>query len=71
MEVKEVFSYIAPLFVRLRGVQSPATECIGAYENRAFSSFYYESNPTGLAVPGHSEKERGFQRANLRALRSP
>jgi hypothetical protein len=39
MEVKEVFSYISSLFVRLRGMQTPAKECIGAYENRAFSSF--------------------------------
>jgi hypothetical protein len=60
MEVKEVFSYISPLFVRLRGMQTPATECIGAYENRAFSSFNCESNSTGLAVPGYAEKERGF-----------
>jgi hypothetical protein len=52
MEVKEVFSYISPLFVRLRGMQIPVMKCIGAYEDRAFSSFNYESNPIGLAVPG-------------------
>jgi hypothetical protein len=39
MEAKEVFSLISSLFVRLRGMQTPAKECIGAYGNRAFSSF--------------------------------
>jgi len=29
----------------------------GAYEKRAFSSFNYESNPTGFAVPVSQEKE--------------
>jgi len=32
-------------------MQIPSTKCIGAYEDRAFSSFNYESNPTGLVVP--------------------
>jgi len=61
MEVKEVFSYICPLFVRLRGMQTPAKECIGAYEKRASSSFSYESNPTGLAVPDTPKKSGDFQ----------
>jgi hypothetical protein len=69
MEVKEVFSYISPLFVRLRGMRTPAKEFIGAYENRApLPLLNYESNPACLAVPRRDEKERGFQRANFRAF---
>jgi len=60
MEVKEVFSYISPLFVHLRGMQAPAGACIGAYEKRAFSSFNYESNPTAFAVPVREKKRRAL-----------
>jgi hypothetical protein len=35
---------------------TPAKECMGAYEKRASSSFDYESNPTGFAVPVRDEK---------------
>jgi len=38
---------------------------MGAYEKRASSSFDYESNPTGLAVPVRDEKESDSQRSNL------
>jgi len=37
-------------------MQIPARNCTGAYEKRASSSFKYESNPTGFAVPVRYEK---------------
>jgi hypothetical protein len=39
-------------------MQIPARNCTGGYEKRASSSFKYESNPTGFAVPVRYEKER-------------
>ena len=38
-------------------MHTPARSCTGAYEKRASSSFNYESNPTGFAVPVRNEKE--------------
>jgi hypothetical protein len=71
MEVKEVFSYNSPFFVRLRGMQTPATECIGAYETRAFSSLIINRIRPASRFPDTPKKSGDFQRDNLRALRSP
>ena len=71
MEVKEVFSYNSPLFVRLRGMQTPATECIGADENCASSSFIMNRIGPASRFPDTPKKSGDFQRDNLRALRSP
>jgi hypothetical protein len=71
MEVKEVFSYISPLFVRLRGMQTPVTERIGAYEDRAFSSFIMNRIRPVPRFPDMPKKSGDFQRDNLTALRSP
>ena len=62
MEVKEVFSYISPLFVRLRRMQTPAKDCIGTYENRASSPFIMNRIRPGFAVPSATKKSGSFQR---------
>jgi hypothetical protein len=63
MEVKAVFSYISSFFVRLRGMETPA-RIAPAHEKRASSSFNYESNRTGFAVPGSDEKNADLSRAH-------